>query len=159
MLRLKFKKKADAHAVFTAVREDGSSTSTTIGAHTGFGPVHDLTHYVVETSLGLKNGFLGLLAAGRNVEDFNHDSKHWLPEEAQIAEAIAGQLSQDSMTGRPLSVEDFNWTVRDVLSRSGVKLAAPELTAFELSALHAKLAELRRKWDSIAIGETLELQF
>jgi hypothetical protein len=159
MLRLRFKKKADAGTVFTAVREDGSSTSTDIGAHAGFGPVHDLTHYVVETSMGFRNGFLGLLAAGRNIEDFNSDAKHWLPEEAAVAEAIAGQLSQDAMTGRPLSVEDFNWTIRDVLTRGPVKCASVEVTGDQLSALHTKLAVLRGRWDALSPGATLELEF
>jgi hypothetical protein len=159
MLKLRFKKKADADTVFTALREDGSSTTTSIGAYAGFGPVHDLSHYVVETSMGFRNAFLGLLGAGRNVEDFNRESKQWLTEEAMVAEAISGQLSQDAMTGRPLSVEDFNWTVRDVLSRGTVKCAAPELTAEQLSALHARLADLRRRWEAVAVGETLELEF
>ncbi len=103
MLRLRFKKRADAGAVFTAVRDNGTSTSTDVGPAAGFGPVHDLTHYVVETSLGFRKGFLGLLAEGRNIEDFNRDSKHWLTPEAHVAEAIAGQLSQDAMTLNPLA--------------------------------------------------------
>ncbi len=159
MLRLRFKKKADAGVVFTAVREDGTSTSASIGPAGGFGPVHDLTHYVVETSLGIQTGFLGLLAAGRNVEDFNRGARHWLPAEAHVAEAVAGQLSQDAMTRNPLSAEDFNWTVRDVLSRSEVVCAPPEIAADQLARMHARLAELRNRWDALAPNETLELEF
>jgi hypothetical protein len=157
-LRLRFKKKADADAVLTALRPDGSSTSTTIGAPCGFGPMHDLTHFVVETSMGFKNGFLGLLAAGRSVEDFDRGAKHWLPEEAMIAEAIAGQLSQDAMTNNPLNVEVFNWTIRDVLTRGTVKALAPELSADQLAGMRARLADLRSRWDALPPGETLELE-
>lgn len=159
MLHLRFKKKADSLVTFTAVREDGTSTSTSIGAHAGFGPVHDLSHYAVETSMGLANGFLGLLAAGRNFEDFASRAKDWLPKEALVAEALAGQLSQDSMTGNPLDLEAFNWAVADALSRGPVKCEAPVLSAGQLAAMHARLAGLRHQWDAVAIGDTLELAF
>src|SRR5580692_5319898 len=68
-LRLRFKKKNDGQCVLTAVRADGSSTSSNIGTVSGFGPVHDLTHLVVEKTLGIRNGFLGLLAQGRDIQD------------------------------------------------------------------------------------------
>jgi hypothetical protein len=159
MLRLRFKKKADASAVFTAVRDDGTSTSTVIGDPGGFGPVHDLTHYVVETSLGIKAGFLGQLAAGRDVRDFDRDAKNWLPAEAFVAEAIAGQLSQDAMSRHPLNTEDFNSTIRDVLSRGDTVCTPPEITADLLTAMHARLAKLRSQWDALGPNETLELEF
>jgi len=157
-LRLRFKKKLDADTLFTAVRADGSFTSTTIGPARGFGPVHDLTHYVVETSLRLNHGFLGLLAEGRNIEDFERGAKHWLPEEALLAEAIAGQLSQDAMTRNPLNVEDFNWTIRDVLTRGPVKATPRELSEDQLATMRARLADLRNQWDALPAGETLELE-
>lgn len=133
--------------MFTAVREDGTATSSVIGPAEGFGPVHDLAHYVVETSLGFKSAFLGLLASGRNLEDFETGAKHWLPGDAISAERIAGQLSLDEMTRMPLSVEDFNGTVHATL------------TADQLVSMRARLADLRREWDSLAPGETLELEF
>jgi len=156
-LRLRFKKKNDGQAVFTAVRGDGSSTSTNLGSARGFGPVHDLAHYVVETALGIHGGFLGLLAAGRNIEDFDHEAKVWLTEDAYAAEAIAGQLSQDVGTAVPLSVEDFNWTVRDSLTRGPVAHSAPELSAGQLTELRVRLDELIRQWRGLGDGETLEL--
>jgi hypothetical protein len=158
-LRLRFKKKADGSAVFTAVRLDGTFTSTIIGPAEGFGPVHDLAHYVVETFLGFKSGFLGLLAAGRNIEDFERGAKHWLPSEAMAAEAIAGQLSQDAATKNPLNAEDFNWTLRDTLARGSVKYPALEVSAGQLDTMRARLADVRRQWDALPYGETLELDF
>jgi len=70
-LKLRYKKKGDGSAAFTAVRGDGSSTTAQIGEAGGFGPVHDLAHYVVENQVCIKKGFLGLLASGWSVEDFN----------------------------------------------------------------------------------------
>ena len=150
---LRIKKRGDGQTALTAVRGDGTFTTTVIGPAEGFGPVHDLCHFVVETSLGIANGFLGLLAAGRDIEDFNRGAKHWMPPEAMVAEAIAGQLSRDVMTGRPLSVEDFNWAIRQVTPH------APELSAEQPAALHSRLADLRGQWDALEPGEALELEF
>jgi hypothetical protein len=41
-LTLRYKKKGDGSAAFTAVRGDGSFTTAQIGDAGGFGPVHDL---------------------------------------------------------------------------------------------------------------------
>jgi hypothetical protein len=59
-LKLRYKKKGDGSAAFTALRGDGSSTTAQLGKAGGFGPAHDLAHYVVESQFGIKKGFLGL---------------------------------------------------------------------------------------------------
>ena len=156
-LRLRFKKKNDGDCVLTAVRADGTSTSSNIGTAGGFGPVHDLTHLVVEKMLGMRDGFLGLLGQGKDVGDFDRNAKQWLTADAYRAEAIAGQMSQDYGTGQPLSAEDFNWTVRDTLTRVGVQCDHRDLSAEQLVAMRAQLDELVAQWRAIAPGETLEL--
>jgi hypothetical protein len=143
----------------TAVRADGTYTSTTIGPAAGFGPVHDLAHYVVETSMGIRDGFLGMLATGRDIGDFDRDAGKWLSPEAVFAEAVAGELSRDAMTKIPLSTEDFNWTVRDVLACGSVDWTPPEVSSDQLTAMRSWLAELRSSWNSLPAGETLELEF
>jgi hypothetical protein len=97
-LTLHYKKKGDGSAAFTAVRCDGSSTTAQIGAAGGFGPVHDLAHYVVEKQFGIKKGFLGLLASGWSIEDFNTGIVDRMIREGVIkdagrAEVVAGLLS------------------------------------------------------------------
>jgi hypothetical protein len=149
-LRLRFKKRNDGQCVLTAVRADGTFTSSNIGTVGGYGPVHDLTHLVVERTLGIRNGFLGLLAQGRDIQDFDRNSKAWLTADAYAAEAIAGQMSQEYATRQPLSVDDFNWTTR--------ANSAPELTAEQLASMRAQLDELVAKWRAIAPGETMELE-
>ena len=69
-LTFRIKKRPDASAVLVLVREDGSSTAGSIGPPNGYGPVHDLAHYVVERTLGLSEGFLGLVASGWEIADF-----------------------------------------------------------------------------------------
>jgi hypothetical protein len=69
-LTVRIKKRPDASAMLVLVREDGSSTAGSIGPPGGYGPVHDLAHYVVERTLGLSEGFLGLVASGWDIADF-----------------------------------------------------------------------------------------
>jgi hypothetical protein len=156
--RLRFTKKSDGETVMTAIRHDGSATWTRIGSANGFGPIHDLAHFVVETSLALPEAFLGLLAKGRNIEDFDRGTKQWLTEDGYVAEAVAGQLSQDSAAGIPLSAKDFNLTVRESLSRVPIPVTAPELSAEQLAAMQQRLQQLREQWKAITPGDSLELE-
>jgi hypothetical protein len=155
-LTLRYKKKGDGSAAFTAVRSDGSSTTAQIGAAGGFGPVHDLAHYVVESQFGIKKGFLGLLAGGWSVEDFTKGVVDRMIREGVIsdagrAEVVAGLLSGDAFSPFPLSVEDFNWTIHSQSAE------IPGLTADELANLRQRLSTLRDQWSALNAGETLEL--
>jgi hypothetical protein len=155
-LKLRYKKKGDGSAAFTAVRGDGSSTTAQIGEAGGFGPVHDLAHYVVESQFCIKKGFLGLLASGWSIEDFNKGvvdrmTREGVIKDAGRAEVVAGLLSRDALSQAPLSVEDFNWTVQS--QSAEIPCLSPE----ELAALRKGLAALRDQWDALTPGETLEL--
>jgi hypothetical protein len=155
-LKLRYKKKGDGSAAFTAVRGDGSSTTAQIGEAGGFGPVHDLAHYVVENQFGIKKGFLGLLASGWSIEDFNKGVVDRMIREGVIkdagrAEVVAGLLSGDALSPFPLSVEDFNWTVQSQSAE------IPSLSADELETLRQRLTTLRDQWGALNPGETLEL--
>lgn len=52
------------------VRPDGSVTGQKQeGAHAGFFPGHDLTHFAVETELGSTMACYGLIASGWDIDD------------------------------------------------------------------------------------------
>jgi hypothetical protein len=138
-LKLRHKKKGDGSA------EAG-----------GFGPVRDLAHYVVESQFCIKKGFLGLLASGWSVEDFNKGvvdrmTREGVIKDAGRAEVVAGLLSGDALSQVPLSVEDFNWTVPSQSAET------PCLSADELANLRQRLTTLRDQWDALTPGETLVL--
>jgi hypothetical protein len=177
-LILRFKKKADADCVLTFVRADGSHSSQPIGAHSGFGPVHDLSHYVVESILGLSQGFLGLCAGGWTFEDFEvKGSTRRLPPEAIVAEVTAGELSRFEMMGETPSLEEFNWAVGEAACgrkggnrmadaaagqaierwRAGVDL--PVVTAAQFEDIRRALHWLWARWNETPVGGTLELTF
>src|SRR5688572_25655537 len=93
-LLIQIKKKNDGSAALTCRRADGSVTWQRQDGQQGhFFPLHDLTHYAVETVLGYTRGFFGLVADGWDLADFD---KPWprgrLPTEALLAEFVVGFL-------------------------------------------------------------------
>ena len=57
-LRIQLTKRGDGDVVLRCIRADGSATwQRHRGRHAGFFPLHDLTHYVVETELRSRRGF------------------------------------------------------------------------------------------------------
>jgi hypothetical protein len=72
-------------------------------------------------------------------------------KDAGRAEIVAGLLSGDTFSSLPLSVEDFNWTVRSQSKE------IPSLSADELAILRKRLTALRDQWNALNPGETLEL--
>src|SRR5919197_2091629 len=160
-LSFRMKKRADADAQLILVREDGSFTSGAIGPHTGYGPAHDLAHYVIESTLGLDEGFLGLVASGWEIRDFEvKGAVARLPPEALFAESAAGELSRQHLMGQPSTPADFNWTIRQTLERSGSRgYATPVIDADTLERIRARLLDLHLQWLALPIGETLVLSF
>ena len=63
-LVLQFTKRKNGGALLRCIRADGSSTwQRHAGNRAAFFPLHDLTHYAVETELGFVRGFTLLLKA------------------------------------------------------------------------------------------------
>jgi hypothetical protein len=147
---LEFKKKSDGTAILTFVRADGSRTSSPIGDALGFGPVHDLAHYAVESVLGIARGFIGLCAEGWTVQDFDKDAAKNIPPEAGVAEVVAGEISRMEITAQWLSLDDFNWTV--AASRF-------KINTIDYEAIHRALARLRADWNELTPGATMSLRF
>src|SRR4051812_23573535 len=98
-LTFQLKKRADARAQLVLIRDDGTTTRARVGPAEGYGPVHDLTHYAIEQTLGLSEGFLGLVASGWEISDFEvKGTARILPPEAVVAEVAAGELSRQIVT-------------------------------------------------------------
>jgi hypothetical protein len=159
-LTFRIKKRIDASSVLVLVREDGSSTSGSIGPPGGYGPVHDLAHYVVERTLGLCEGFLGLVASGWEIADFEKKgTARRLPAEAILAEVAAGEMSRQAMMWQWSSAEDYVWAVETTVRRSQPGYTLPAITHEMFEGMHVELLQLRQRWNELALGETLELSF
>ena len=160
-LSVRFRNRADATAQLVLTREDGTFTAGDIGPPMGYGPAHDLAHYVVESTLDLAEGFLGLVASGWDIADFEvKGTAARLPAEALFAETAAGQLSSEHMLGQPSSAEDFNWSMRAKLEKSNhPDFVVPSIEGAQLEGMRARLMELHCEWYGVPPGGALELEF
>ena len=159
VVKIKIKKKADGDAVVTFVRADGSATSGRLGSG-GFCAVHDLTHYVVESTLGLRAGFYGLLAQGWDIPDFEtKGAARQLPDESIVAECIVGQLTNAAFGGHELSVADFNWLVGQAVAGVRPGASTPTVSEETLQRMQEQLGELLAQWRALPPGAALELEY
>src|SRR6476659_9963737 len=96
-LVVRLKKHADGTSSLACTRADGSTTWQKNGDRTStFFPLHDLTHFAVESTLRCKRGFYGLLAEGWNITDFGHPwPRGRIPADAEPAEVIVGCLDRE----------------------------------------------------------------
>ena len=87
-MRVQITKKADGSGVLRCVRDDGSVTwQKQTDRHAAYFALHDLTHFAVETTLGFRRGFFGLIAEGWDIEDTSgKGARGSLPPEAGEAE-------------------------------------------------------------------------
>ncbi len=146
--------------MLTCVREDGTVTWSKSG-HGGFFGPHDLMHYAVETTLGLRRAFFGLIADGWDVTTFEEPGiAARLPAEALHAEQIVNLLLQEAIAGEPRSAEDFNATlVAAVAGAKRTQPAPPVLTELQLGRIREKFGELSARYRELGAGESLEAPF
>ncbi|MEX1007905.1 MAG: hypothetical protein WD271_08695 [Acidimicrobiia bacterium] len=145
---------ADKPDILACTRDDGTVTWTR--ERPGF-VAHDLMHYAVETTLNEQFGFFGVIANGRNFNEFGRDSqtgdRYAKPGEERVpVEHVVNLLSQERAgTLRP---DDFD---------DAIALACPEaakfLTTERRDALRGRVHELINSWNALPIGAALTLEF
>jgi hypothetical protein len=152
-VRVQITKKADGSGVLRCVRADGSVTwQKQTDRHAGFFSFHDLTHFAVETTLGFRRGFFGLIAEGWDIEDTTgKGARGPLPPEAGEAEQIVGIFSAERAGGVIWTVDEFN--------EFAATLGTRELSFDEIVRVKKKRCELFQQWSAVAPGETLELTY
>ena len=159
-LRIQITKRADGNAVLRCERADGTeSWQKQEGKNAAFFPLHDLTHYAVETELGFRSGFYGLVADGWDIEETTgKGARGRLPPEALTVEHIVGSLDVERASRATSSAEDFNAQAAMFATTRG--LPAPRaLSDEELNRVRARIKELFYEWFALADGRTLELTF
>ncbi|MFL5596220.1 MAG: hypothetical protein ACJ77S_02045 [Gemmatimonadaceae bacterium] len=107
---IRIKKNADGRTSLSCTRPDGTTTwQRQEGGQARFFPRHDLTHYAVESVLGIRNGFYGLVASGWDLSDFGTPwPRGRIPPEANIAEIIVGFLDRERAGSDRATAEDLN---------------------------------------------------
>jgi len=148
MLRIEITKQADGAGVLRCTRPDGSATWQKQARHAGHFALHDLTHYAVETVLGYRRGFFGLIAEGWDLDDTTgKGARGALPSEAIEAETIVGLFDAERGSGMLWSSEEFN------------NFAPRPLTDAELHDVRVQRDALIQQWHAIVPGQKLEMSF
>ena len=160
LLRVQIVKRADGGAVLTCIRADGTRTwQRQYGTLGAFFPYHDMTHYAVETVLGVRHAFYGLLADGWDIDDTGgKGARGRLPHEAILVEHIVGLFDSERASGATMSAAEINALLEGFLAEKRIDMIR-RVTDAELDAVRARLRELFRDWRAIVAGEMLELSF
>ena len=146
----------DGPNTLTCIRADGSTTWAKVQ---DYFPVHDMTHFVVESTLGIPNAFYSLVLDGWDIEDFTvKGMASRLPAEANLVEAIVGRLQRDVIPGSGFTAESFNEEVEAVLEGIG-NPARRRVTESELADMRSRLRELVSRWKALSPGNSIELEF
>jgi hypothetical protein len=159
-LAIELTKRSDGSALLRCLRRDGSVTWQRQDEDRAlFFPVHDLTHYAVETELGFGAGFYGLIAAGWDIaETTGKGARGPLPEEAIAVEYIVGSFGAERVGDPPCTAEQFNQQARAFAQTRSLPEPRP-LTDAELNRVRKRIDELSARWRDLPAGETLTLPF
>ena len=161
-LTIRIKKNADGTAAaLSCVRADGSVTWQRLqGPNAAFFPLHDLTHYAVETVLEHRRGFYGLVAEGWSFEDFGTPwPRGPLPADIDPSELIVGLLDAERACGGEWSAAEFSTQAAHFLRQEPDLEGASLLTEAQLAAIRSRRAELFLQWAAVPPGDTLVLGF
>lgn len=161
VLTLLLKKHADGRTAFTLERADGTRTWQRHERHAAFYAAHDLTHYAVETFLGLRGAFYGLVASGWDFDDFLPPYPRGpLNAEALWTETLVGLLDVERGTTAPgerlMSATEFNAALRAKLADAGLD-APRDVTEDDLGAIRRQRDALLAEYAAMPRGETLRL--
>jgi hypothetical protein len=157
---IEFNKRVDGRVVLKCVRADGSVTwQRQDDNHAAFFPLHDLTHYAVETELGLRRGFFGLIAEGWEIaETTGKTARGPLPNEALEVEYLVSAFSAERSGGAVATADEFNQLAATFARAKGMS-APRKLSEEDLARVRFRFGELATQWRNLPPGKILELPF
>jgi hypothetical protein len=160
-LTIRLTKISDERHRLDIVRADGSGEGAELETRSFL--VHDLIHYAVESTAGLRESFWGLLASGQTFADL-HDAvanrpaamRGTISGEAGLTETIVGIYTGMAM-GRN-SADDTHAALANVFAVHEQHMP-PWLTLDFAREVQEKLRRLRGEWKALPFGRTMELRF
>jgi hypothetical protein len=160
-LLIRIKKKTDGNAALSCIRADGTTTWQRQQGRLGlFFPLHDLTHFAVETVLGFRQAFYGLLADGWDISTFHEPGiASRTPEDAGLAEVLVGFFDTERATGVIGTADDFNWKLDTYFAEHEKTSPTFRMTPDALAQIRELRSELFSRWRELPPGDTLELSF
>src|SRR5436309_10029851 len=149
-LMIRIKKTADGRSSLSCTRPDGSATWQSMkNAQAAFFPRHDLTHYAVETVLGHRRGFYGLVADGW---DLSHFGTPWprgpIPADADPSELIVGFLDAERACREQWSAADLNEKGAQYFAARGIR-GVLQVSDEQLARVRARMHELFGQWEAV----------
>jgi hypothetical protein len=146
--------KRERRSRLTCVRADGSRTTADVGPAL---PYHDLSHYVVETRMGLQHGFFGHVASGYSLQALADKTViSSLPPESWTAEILARGLG--ALATGAATPEQFSELVNaEIEQRRAPRLE--NLSAALAASMLAQLEALVGRYDALPDGGSLRLEF
>ena len=158
-VKVEIRKSEDGSGLLRCTRDDGSVTWQKQKKHGAHFALHDLTHLTVESVLGFRNGFYGLISQGWDIEDTSgKGARGPLPEEAIEVEYLVGVLDTERNCGVVFGSGEFNGTTAMNAANSG-RRKPREVSEAELARLRATRAELFDEWRATPVGGTLKVEF
>jgi hypothetical protein len=157
---IRIKKSKDGRTSLSCSRADGTVTwQRQEGKQAAFFPKHDLTHCAVESVLGQRQGFYGLVAAGWDFSDFGTPwPRGKLPADANVSEMIVGFFDLERSTGTTESASELNRKIAEYCAEQSLP-SRRVLTEDELTRIRERCEELFAKWDAVQPGDALEIPF
>ncbi|MFN2636028.1 MAG: hypothetical protein ABR585_03250 [Gemmatimonadaceae bacterium] len=157
---IRIKKGADGRTALSCDRPNGTTTWQRLqGGQATFFPRHDLTHYAVESVLGLGQGFFGLVADGWDLSDFGTPwPRGTLPSEANLVEMIVGFFDRERASGELGTADELNQHLASYAREHKISSPSPFSEA-DLDRVRQKRGELFRLWDELPPGQSLALPF
>lgn len=139
-------------------RADGTETIAVITV----GPIHDLIHYAVESTLGFDDAFFGLVARGWDISDFDVPAaaqRLRLPPRAALTEFIVGLFQVELVNGE--CFDDFQSELERAVAgaRRPLEVEIPEISIDQARRVRERVAGLIERWRRTGADESLELPF
>jgi hypothetical protein len=142
--------------VIKYIRDDG--TETWMQADDFF-VRHDLSHFALETVLGYKTAFNGMINSGMDIKDFENREKRRamkVTDEAGYAENMANLFLGEIVQG---NFEDFNAVQQQTLAHTNNGIPIVELADEKIQAVRKYFRQLLAEWELLPSGQTMELVF
>jgi hypothetical protein len=155
-MEISFTKNSGKSHIISCRRNNGTVTWM---QNSSFFITHDLCHYAMETKLGLKKAFYGMLAAGIDINDFDlpKDQRTFqLTEEALFAEQMVNLLTIEYSQG---CIENFSEKLKEILIKDKYVSAPPVIKPEQLDEIRSFYETLMNQWVLLPEGETINLNF
>jgi hypothetical protein len=155
-VKIQIKKRANSKHIISYVR-DGLEPYWIEADN--FLVLHDLCHFAIETTLGYKTAFWGLVNSGINPSDFEDKEKRDrlnLSNEAWYAEHLANLFLIEYTQG---TFENINEVFKQCMLENNPNITIKQFSDTDIAAIRTSLYHLIDNWNMVEEGKFFSLEF